>query len=106
MARFRHAWFLLFAAAVLVIACGSYSAAIAMDHTGCGEHAGKSGTMVNCGTSCMAVAPVAAAQPTALPAAVMIFESMHSMFAGTSSAPDPPPPRAQKQASIFSGVSS
>jgi hypothetical protein len=93
MANFRRAWFLLFAAAVLVAACGSFSAAMAMDQSGCGDHAGKTGTMVNCGTTCLAVAPVAPLQPFNAPAAAITFTLTAPLLAGTVPAPDPPPPR-------------
>jgi hypothetical protein len=93
MASLRRAWALLFAAAILVVACGSFSAAMAMDQSGCGDHAGKSGTMVGCSTTCLAVAPVVPVQPFIAPAAAMTFTVTPSLPAGAIAAPDPPPPR-------------
>ena len=99
MGAIRHAWMGLFAAAFLVIACGSLSAAtaavpgIAANHSDCGDHPMKPGPMAGCATSCLAIAPVAPAAPPHARAMLAAYAPVPVMLTGTTGAPEPPPPR-------------
>ena len=98
MALIRRTWLGLFAAALLVIACGPFSAATAapvvtVNHSGCGDHPGKAGQMIGCAASCLAIAPVAPAAPSVVRALPEAYVGMTTVLVGTRGAPDPPPPR-------------
>jgi len=117
MAVFRRTWLGLVAAAILAMACGSFSAAMASPaaesvkavHGGCADHGAKGGsTMSSCTAGCLAITPMAPAVQAAAIGASTSFWSEASGLIEAGLAPEPPPPRlAQDRTGIQSnGVSS
>ena len=107
MRGLRRAWTVAIAFAVLVIACGSFSPAMALackvhdatHHgamTGHHQHDGKGKTgmpTADCGMACVVVAPTAPFAVSGLAPSPPAFWSVDSTLAGARTAPDPPPPR-------------
>jgi hypothetical protein len=106
MRALRSAWTVVIALAVLVIACGSLSPAMAlagdmqapMHHAAMAghHHDGKgknSALMVQCGMTCAVVAPTAPFTIPDLEPLPPSFWIVDPALSGAHTAPDPPPPR-------------